>query len=112
MLRAALGGIFGGKPGVLATMRANPEDYAELERLVKGGVKVVIEQTFPLSRAALAFAVCEGGKVRGKVVITPGVMGSSSQPNPAGGAQRCLRVSPGASDGSRHATAQARRCLG
>ncbi|WP_437606158.1 NAD(P)-dependent alcohol dehydrogenase [Sorangium sp. So ce834] len=69
MLRSALGGIFGGKQVVLANMRDKREDYAELERLIQGGVKVVVE-TFPLERAAEAFAECEGGKVRGKVVLT------------------------------------------
>ncbi|XXX73770.1 NAD(P)-dependent alcohol dehydrogenase [Sorangium sp. So ce134] len=69
MIRSALGGIFGGKRVVLANMRNKREDYAELERLIQGGVKAVVE-TFPLDRAAEAFAVCEGGKVRGKVVLT------------------------------------------
>ncbi|KYF53406.1 hypothetical protein BE08_44260 [Sorangium cellulosum] len=69
VLRSALGGVLGGKRVGLAYMRSKPEDYAELERLIQGGVKVVLE-TFPLERAAEAFAVCEGGKVRGKVVLT------------------------------------------
>lgn len=69
MIRFALGGILGGKRVVLANMRGKPEDYAELERLIQGGVKVVVE-TFPLERAADAFAACEGGKARGKVVLT------------------------------------------
>lgn len=70
VLRSVLSGVLGGKRVVLANMRGKPEDYAELERLIQGGVKVVIEQTFPLERAAEAFAACEGGKVRGKVVLT------------------------------------------
>ncbi|WP_437732130.1 NAD(P)-dependent alcohol dehydrogenase [Sorangium sp. So ce1335] len=69
VLRSALGGVLGGKRVALANMRSKPEDYAELERLIEGGVKVVLE-TFPLERAAEAFAACEGGKVRGKVVLT------------------------------------------
>ena len=72
MLRSVLGRLFGGKQAVPANMRGEPEDYAELERLVQGGVKPVIEQVFPLERAADAFAACEAGKARGKVVITMG----------------------------------------
>ncbi|HSN97340.1 MAG TPA: NAD(P)-dependent alcohol dehydrogenase [Candidatus Nanopelagicales bacterium] len=70
MIRSVLSRILGGKQAVAANMRSKPEDYAELERLIQGGVKPVIEQVFPLERAADAFAVCEAGKVRGKVVIT------------------------------------------
>lgn len=70
MLRSTLGGLLGGKRVVLANMGKRPEDYAELERLVQGGVKAVVEQTFPLERGAEAFAVCEAGKARGKVLIT------------------------------------------
>lgn len=69
-IRSALGGLLGGKRTVNSSLRGKPEDYAEMERLVNGGVKVVVEQKFPLERGADAFAVCEGGKVRGKVVIT------------------------------------------
>lgn len=69
-IRSAVGAILGGKRAVDSSLRGKPEDYAEMERLVDGGVKVVVEQQFPLERAAEAFAVCEGGKVRGKVVIT------------------------------------------
>ena len=70
ILRSMFGGLLGGKRVVLANKGSGPEDYAELERLVQGGVKVVVEQTFPLDRGAQAFAVCEAGKARGKVLIT------------------------------------------
>jgi NADPH:quinone reductase-like Zn-dependent oxidoreductase len=65
--------LVGGQQVVLSNLRDKPEDYAELERLLQtGAVKPVIEQTFPLPRAAEAFAICEGGKARGKVILTVG----------------------------------------
>lgn len=68
--QAAWTGLVGGKRVVVSNMRDKPEDYAELEALLaKGAVKPVIENIFPLEKAAEAFAASEGGKVRGKVVI-------------------------------------------
>lgn len=72
-LQVAWRKLAGGQRVVLANLRDKPEDYAELERLVQSGaVKPIIEHTFPLPRAAEAFAISEAGKVRGKVVITVG----------------------------------------
>lgn len=65
--------LVGGRRVVLSNMRDKPEDYAELEDLLaRGAVKPVIENVFPLERAAEAFATSEAGKVRGKVVLTVG----------------------------------------
>jgi len=67
----ALRKLLGGKRVVLANMRDKPEDFAELEQLIQSGaVKPLIEQRFPLAQGAEAYAAAEGGKVRGKVVIT------------------------------------------
>jgi NADPH:quinone reductase-like Zn-dependent oxidoreductase len=62
--------LSGGRKIVPANMRARPEDYAALERLVESGaVRPIIGGAVPLREAALAFADLEGGRVRGKVVI-------------------------------------------
>jgi NADPH:quinone reductase-like Zn-dependent oxidoreductase len=56
--------------GYVANMRGEPEDYAELERLLAAGaVKPIVEHVFPLSEAAGAFALAEAGGVVGKVVL-------------------------------------------
>ncbi len=76
MIQSVLRKVIGGKQVVMANMRDKPEDYVELERLVSSGaVKPVIEQRFSLEKLPEAFAVCEGGKVRGKCVITHGGSG-------------------------------------
>jgi NADPH:quinone reductase-like Zn-dependent oxidoreductase len=57
--------------GYVANMRGEPEDYAELERLLAAGqVKPIVEHVFPLAEAAKAFALAEAGGVVGKVVLT------------------------------------------
>lgn len=54
-----------------ANMRGRPEDYAELEALLaSGAVKPVIGERFVLERAREAFAASEGGKARGKIIIS------------------------------------------
>jgi NADPH:quinone reductase-like Zn-dependent oxidoreductase len=54
----------------VANMRAHPEDYAELERLLADGkVKPIVEHVHSLSDAANAFAAAEAGGVVGKVVL-------------------------------------------
>jgi NADPH:quinone reductase-like Zn-dependent oxidoreductase len=56
--------------GYVANMRGNPEDYAELERLLEAGkVKPIVEHVFPLAEAAKGFALAEAGGVVGKVVL-------------------------------------------
>lgn len=60
----------GGRRIVAANMRARPEDYAELERLIgEGKVRPVVGETVPLPEASRAFAALEGGRVRGKIVL-------------------------------------------
>jgi NADPH:quinone reductase-like Zn-dependent oxidoreductase len=56
--------------GFVANMRATPEDYAELERLLAAGqVKPIVEHVLPLADAAKGFALLEAGGVVGKVVL-------------------------------------------
>jgi NADPH:quinone reductase-like Zn-dependent oxidoreductase len=57
--------------GYVANLRALPEDYADLERLLSAGqVKPIVEHVFPLAEAAKAFALAEAGGFVGKVVLT------------------------------------------
>ena len=52
-------------------VRPSTEDLDELARRIDGGeLRVDVAATFPLERAAEAFALLEGGHVRGKVVLT------------------------------------------
>lgn len=54
-----------------ANMRNLPEDYDELEALIQSGsLKPLIENTYPLEKAADAFDKAQYGKPRGKVIIT------------------------------------------
>jgi NADPH:quinone reductase-like Zn-dependent oxidoreductase len=56
--------------GFVANMRGEPEDYAELERLLASRqVKPIVEHVLPLSEAAKGFALAEAGGVVGKVVL-------------------------------------------
>jgi NADPH:quinone reductase-like Zn-dependent oxidoreductase len=56
--------------GYVANLRALPEDYAELERLLAAGkVKPIVEHVFPLAEAAKGFAFAEAGGFVGKVVL-------------------------------------------
>jgi len=60
----------GGRRIAAANMRARPEDYAELERLIKdGAVRPVVGATFDLAEASRAFSALESGGARGKTVI-------------------------------------------
>jgi NADPH:quinone reductase-like Zn-dependent oxidoreductase len=54
----------------VANMRAHPEDYLELERLLAdGSIRPIVEHVFSLAHAAKAFALVEAGGVVGKVVL-------------------------------------------
>jgi NADPH:quinone reductase-like Zn-dependent oxidoreductase len=56
--------------GFVANMRGEPEDYAELERLLASGkVTPIVEHVLPLAEAAKGFALAEAGGVVGKVVL-------------------------------------------
>ena len=60
-----------GKKLTSANMRANPEDYEELEILFRDKkLKPLIENSFPLSKCGDAFYHAEHGKPRGKVIVT------------------------------------------
>lgn len=62
-----------GRKMTSSNMRTLPEDYDELESLIKTGkLKPLIENTFTLEDAAKAFDKAEFGKPRGKVVIKLG----------------------------------------
>jgi NADPH:quinone reductase-like Zn-dependent oxidoreductase len=54
----------------VANVRAHPEDYSELERLLADGtVEPIVEHVYSLADAAKAFALAEAGGVVGKVVL-------------------------------------------
>ena len=62
--------LIGGRRIVAANMRARPEDYAEIETMIRERkVRPVIGAIFPLHEAFQAFAALEGGRVRGKIVL-------------------------------------------
>jgi NADPH:quinone reductase-like Zn-dependent oxidoreductase len=52
-------------------MRRHPEDWKEIESLfAEGKLKPLLENIFPLERAADAFELAEKGKPRGKIIVT------------------------------------------
>ncbi len=54
-----------------ANMRSRPEDWQELEDLyATGKLKPLIENVFPLERAAEAFDFAEKGRPRGKIIVS------------------------------------------
>lgn len=56
-----------------SNMRALPEDYAEIEKLMsQGKLKPVIDTIFSLDKSAEAFQRIENGKPKGKVIIRIG----------------------------------------
>ena len=62
--------IRGGRQLVPARLRAQPEDYAEIEALLGSGqIRVVIDRVYPLDETAQALEALERGGVRGKIVI-------------------------------------------
>ncbi|HNN06167.1 MAG TPA: NADP-dependent oxidoreductase [Leptospiraceae bacterium] len=62
--------IFQGISVTAANMRGKPEDWKEMEELlIKGQMKPLIENTFPLERTKDAFDLMENGKPRGKIII-------------------------------------------
>lgn len=63
--------IFYGKKLTSSNMRARPEDYETIEKLFnEKKLKPLIENIFPLEKAANAFELAENGKPRGKIIIT------------------------------------------
>lgn len=70
MLRGVASSLLPIGRGFVANIRALPEDYAELERLVaEGRVRPIVEHVFPLAEAAKGWALFEAGGVVGKVVL-------------------------------------------
>ncbi|TDN91415.1 NAD(P)-dependent alcohol dehydrogenase [Microbacterium sp. BK668] len=71
MLRAALLSLGSSRRIRSLAARANPDTLRELLSLVvSGGVRPVIEQTYPLASAREALAHVDGGHTLGKVVVT------------------------------------------
>lgn len=71
VFRAAWVRLRYGRKMTSSNMRKRPEDYDELEALIRNkNLAPVIENTFPLEKAADAFNKAEFGKPRGKVIIT------------------------------------------
>ncbi|MDF1570897.1 MAG: NADP-dependent oxidoreductase [Bacteroidales bacterium] len=69
-IQALIARIRYGRKFTSSNMRKRPEDYDELEALIRQkNLKPVIEHTFPLEKAAEAFDKAEFGKPRGKVII-------------------------------------------
>jgi NADPH:quinone reductase-like Zn-dependent oxidoreductase len=63
--------LISGRKLTSANMRAQPEDYEEIEMLWKEKKLVpLIDSTFPLSKCGDAFYHTEHGKPRGKVIVT------------------------------------------
>ena len=70
MLRAFASSLLPVGRAYVANRRGEPEDYADLERLLAAGlVKPIVEHVFPLAEAAEGFALAEAGGVVGKVVL-------------------------------------------
>lgn len=62
--------VWYGRKMTSSHMRRRPEDYDELETLLKHGkLKPFIENVFPLEKSSDAFDKAEFGKPRGKVII-------------------------------------------
>jgi len=60
-----------GKKLKTANMRRRPEDWKEIEKLfAEGKLRPLLENIFPLERAAEAFELAEKGKPRGKIIVT------------------------------------------
>jgi NADPH:quinone reductase-like Zn-dependent oxidoreductase len=77
MVRGLLSAVLPVGRGYVANLRAQPEDYQALERLLASGeVRPIVEHVLPLSRAAEAFALAEAGGVVGKVVLQVAAAGS------------------------------------
>jgi len=63
--------LFSRKKITSMNMRKREEDYGEIEKLFfEGKLKPVIENVYALENAAEAFEFAEGGRPRGKVIIT------------------------------------------
>ncbi|WP_079062122.1 NADP-dependent oxidoreductase [Streptomyces griseoruber] len=84
-----------GYGGVYCFVRPDAEDLTRLAELVEQGVvSVPVCETFPLERAADAHRLSQGGRARGKIVVT--VAGEDERNGASDG------VSDGASDGASH----------
>jgi NADPH:quinone reductase-like Zn-dependent oxidoreductase len=70
--------------GQRLTMLVSKEHFSGLERLreliERGEVTPVVEQTFPLAEAPAAMRRLEAGEVRGKLVVIPPPVSSTTSP--------------------------------
>ena len=63
--------LINGRRLTSANMRRHPEDWQVLEELyAEGRLRPLIENIFPLERAADAFDLAVNGKPRGKIIVT------------------------------------------
>lgn len=63
--------LVGGPQLRIGNVRTQPSDYADIEALVRtGALRPVVTQSYPLARAAEAFAASEAGGVPGKIILT------------------------------------------
>jgi len=63
--------IHTGRKMTSSNVRKRPEDYDELESLMKEKkLKPLIESVFPMKKSADAFNKAEFGNPRGKIIIT------------------------------------------
>jgi alcohol dehydrogenase len=52
-------------------MHPSGSDLAQLAELIEQGkLKVVVDKTYPFARSSEALAYVEGGRAKGKVVVT------------------------------------------
>jgi len=73
VVRSLVQNALGRKRLYIGNVRTQPEDYAEIERLVlSGAVRPRIDRVVPLARAGEAFAASERGGVAGKIVVRVG----------------------------------------
>lgn len=70
MLRSLFQGRLGGQRLIVGNVRSLPEDYAEIEALVRSGeVRPRVDRVFGLAQGAEAFAAAEAGGFAGKIVL-------------------------------------------
>ena len=70
MLRASVLSLFVSQRLVALAARRSGDDLAELARRIDAGeVRPVVDEVFPLERAADALTKFESGAVRGKLVL-------------------------------------------
>ena len=67
----SLTGVFLGAELMTNRARVHPMIQGHLDDIAKGGLKVVIDRTYPLSEAAAAHAYIESRQAFGRVLLVP-----------------------------------------